>query len=67
MELTYGHCIQSLLAKRVKLRYIDDDRGVLFRQSADYGFSPVAKGHSFPARESAHPSNTHNQTVKERF
>jgi hypothetical protein len=26
MELTYGHCIQSLLAKRVKLPYTDDDR-----------------------------------------
>jgi hypothetical protein len=67
MELTYGHCIQSLLAKRVKLPYTDDDRGVLFRQTADYGFSPVPKGHTFPVRESAHPSNTHNQTGKERF
>jgi hypothetical protein len=27
MELTYGHCIQSLLAKRVKLPYTDDDPG----------------------------------------
>jgi hypothetical protein len=55
------------LAKRVKLPYTDDDRGVLFRQTADYGFSPVPKGHTFPVRESAHPSNTHNQTGKERF
>jgi hypothetical protein len=67
MELTYGHCIQSLLAKRVKLPYTDDDRGCYSAKAPITGFHRCQKGIPFLLGSQRNPSNTHNQTVKERF
>jgi hypothetical protein len=47
MELTYGHCIQSLLAKRVKLPYTDDDRACYSAKPPTTGFHRCQKGIPF--------------------